>query len=67
MSIPTIFEMEPIGVDGALESVAAYGFCCESCRFKFKIEHPQMRVSEAEEPNSFESGHVCDYCGGELP
>ena len=64
--IHTLFEMEPIGVNGALESVTAYGFCSKDCRDAFWTEHKDHTLSPAEEPNSFEDGHVCDRCGKEL-
>ena len=65
--IYTLFELEPIGVNGALESVMSFGFCSENCADTYAEVHTGQVFSKALEPSDFENGHVCDHCGGQLP
>lgn len=58
-----IFELEPIGLDGALEANGVvYHFCSEECRAKF-AGNGLLRVFQAgDSPDAIE-GTVCDQCG----
>lgn len=58
-----VYEMEAIGVGGALEAVAVHPFCSEACQSKHTIEGP---VQLGENSSSFES-LVCETCGKPMP
>jgi len=68
MSAAALYELEPIGVDGAMEANGlVYRFCNEECRTRFTAV-----VAEASPPlregtdDDYEDGTVCDECGKEL-
>jgi hypothetical protein len=59
-----IYELDSIGVNGALEAVAVYHFCSEDCRQAFRRtlwEPTSLGVS-----SDFIDGTVCDKCGAAL-
>jgi hypothetical protein len=57
-----IYELDPIGVDGALEAVAIHWYCNEGCASRAKIEGP----TSTGENNDAEDGAVCETCGKEI-
>ena len=56
-----IFELEPIGVDGALEATYSHVFCSDKCREAFKLTDGQQ--SKFGEDVDFIDGCVCETCG----
>ena len=58
-----LYEVEPIGLGGALEATTTYWFCSEECRQQFECES----LTQPGENNEYEPGTVCDECGKELP
>lgn len=67
-NLPVIYNMEPIGVDGANEATGVLFYCSESCRCTAAIE---LR-SESDGPvqygrsEDYIDGAVCDACGLKL-
>jgi hypothetical protein len=63
---PVIYEMEPIGVDGADEATGVRFYCSDACRITASVK----RREESDEPIQFGysadliTGQVCDECGG---
>ena len=57
-----IYELDSIGVDGALEAVAIHWYCNEGCASRAKIEGP----TSTGENNDAEDGAVCETCGKEI-
>ena len=61
-----IFELEPIGLDGALEANGVvYHFCSEECRAKFDGSGLSGVLQSGDSPDAIE-GTVCDQCGIDL-
>jgi hypothetical protein len=54
-----LYELEPIGVGGALEAVATHWFCSETCRSSFTCDGPTANGTN----NEWMDGTVCDSCG----
>lgn len=60
MKVPTLYEMEPIGLGGTLEANGTvYWFCSDECRSRFEID----TTTHTGESSDFETGTVCDECG----
>jgi len=65
----TAWEMEPIGVGGKLEAVAAHHFCSEACRTEwigisgFSGGMIMMKIGREDE---LTDGEVCDRCNSPL-
>ncbi|CAN5951025.1 unnamed protein product [Sphagnum jensenii] len=57
-----IYELEPIGKDGALEAVAAHFYCTTECSCRDKIDWP----TSTSETFDYADGTVCETCGFEL-
>lgn len=58
-----IFEVEPIGEDGALEANGrVYHFCSGQCRSTFDLSVP----AHLGESDDWIDGAVCDKCGEPL-
>lgn len=66
MKVYTLFEMEPIGVGGALEAVYAVAFCSEACCDAYARRHPTAGSKAFGPDTSFADGHVCDECDGPI-
>lgn len=60
---PCIYELEPIGVDGALEAVCAHYYCSDTCRNAEVETFPAIRCSEADLSID---GIVCEHCSKSL-
>jgi hypothetical protein len=74
MTFPTLYEMEPIGVDSALEAVAALHFCSEDCRAAYQAGAGYWRYrdrwvapiyNEGDEDLSVD-GELCECCNKPL-
>ncbi len=63
-SVPVLYVMEPIGVDGAMEAVDVLWFCSVECRGV--IEANTAHVVTAGESNEYIGGTMCDKCGIDL-
>ena len=65
---PVIYEMEPIGVDGAGEATGVLFYCSDACRITASVN----RREESDEPvqfgysSDFITGQVFEECGGAL-
>ena len=59
-----LYDMEPIGVDGALEATGVIYFCSPECRLAFakQCQSPPATGEDSE----FLPGHRCEECGKEL-
>lgn len=57
--VPVLYEMEPIGVGGALEASIVHWFCSEQCRRVFELDAPV----ESGENGDFARGTQCEECG----
>ncbi len=63
----TLYEMEPIGVDGTFEATMQYAFCSEACADTYAEVHTGLVFSKVLEPDThYEEGHECDHCGETL-
>jgi hypothetical protein len=59
MEYPVIYEMEPIGVNGALEAVAIHWYCSESCRDKDDTLLGDTKIGMN---GDYADGTVCERC-----
>ncbi len=63
----TLYEMEPLGVDGALEANGVvYYFCCGSHLDRYRSEHYGEAVYNSGIDGEPLDGTVCDFCGKEI-
>jgi len=58
-SVPCLYEMEPIGVDGKLEAVATLWFCSDRCRRVYETD----QTVESGENSEYLDGTLCEECG----
>jgi len=63
MEVPVIYELAPIGVNGALEAVAVHWYCTESCRNK---EKTLLGDTKTGLDHNFPDGTICEICGKPL-
>lgn len=62
-----LFELEPIGLDDALEANGrVFHFCSDHCREEFKCGFTDDTYAYGTSTDAI-TGTVCDECGGELP
>lgn len=63
--IPTLFEREAIGVNGALEAVNVFTYCSRQCR---TADAPNVDNAKAESTDldEYPEGVYCDACGAPL-
>lgn len=67
MSHLAIFELEPIGLDGALEANGRiYYFCSELCRARFDGSGLSGEILAPGTSEDAIPGTVCDQCGAVL-
>lgn len=66
MEFPTLYEMEPIGVNGGLESTKALHFCSSSCLDSYRLEHPELTLDKGEEEKG-DDLECCEQCWEHLP
>lgn len=64
-SMPALFILEPIGVDGTLEAVETLVFCSDDCRDVVRLNTSWK--TKAGECGDYIEGTVCDECGVALP
>lgn len=62
---PALFEMEPIGVDGALEATATHRFCSTDCRKQFKASAaaPAEPTKDGEDDGAIPDERCTAGCG----
>jgi hypothetical protein len=61
--VPALYEMEPIGVNGAMEANGrVYHFCCGAHREQYREMFPNVCMSEGMS-GEYLDGTVCDQCG----
>lgn len=56
MKVPVIYEMAPIGVDGADEAISVMYFCSEACRANYSAQ------GQDGESDDWIPGTVCTEC-----
>ena len=63
MNTPVLFEMDPIGRNGAMEANGRiYYFCSDSCRAAFPLNYDVSSGTD----DDWIDGTVCDQCGAKL-
>jgi len=67
-SVPALYEMEPIGVDGQLEANGRVYFFCpdRDCRDAFNRTHAELKPLGFGWDTDAIDKTVCDYCGDSL-
>jgi hypothetical protein len=61
--VSTLYELEPIGVNGAMEANGrVYHFCCGAHREQYRESFPNSFMSEGMS-GEYLAGTVCDQCG----
>jgi hypothetical protein len=58
-----VYEMEAVGVGGALEACTMHPYCCAACQAKHKLIEP-FKLSEGVLSSD---GWVCETCGKPIP
>lgn len=61
--VPTAYEMEPIGANRAMEAVASYHFCRESCRDRWVRSQPDIYSTGTGLHADLLDGEICEECG----
>lgn len=66
MGFATAYEMDSIGVDGALEAVASFHFCSVECRRRW-LDRADFPTAQGEDTCAeILDGEVCEQCGTSL-
>ena len=61
-----LYEMEPIGVDGTLETVAALPFCSLECADAYQSRHPSETLKAGTDDDCL-VGSYCENCHKLVP
>jgi len=66
-TVPTLYEMAPIGKDGALEAIHAHYYCSPECRDQDAAQYPAADlVDEPIDQCSYGPEACCDFCWRKL-